>query len=383
MGQLEKQINKAFNFIVIALFTAAIISCHRQKIYDTSCPYALIPVLIDWESKALLDINNDPDDDLYSASVWLFPTEQSSYQGSPLEYRIQNAVHDVISIPIGIYKVLIFNKTTDDYSDNVGFRGIDSYDDFEYYVLYDTSSSLFSDITDEEVKLLEPELLAAWSMSGDEVLEISSQMVSYADIVDSLSGNIVSKSSYQEISVDDYSTLPEELKQLVGVAPKRLTHIVKVDKGVTNLNSAKSAQGRLYGMCGSVKLASGVYSNQRGIYTFQYTDRKYNSGSTTDGVIEAEFNVIGRLGSSEQEYNIETLFTLASDYDNSTTYPTPPQSPFNDDVTDQIEGNHLGLDLYIDITIDQNAELPEIATGSDDSFNLGVDDWDEEVNLFL
>ncbi|MFR9515001.1 MAG: hypothetical protein SNH64_06670, partial [Rikenellaceae bacterium] len=72
--------------MLLSLFCA----CDRQDLEEYLYSKAMFPVLIDWESKALMSVDDDPDEDLYSASIWLFPTESSTYQGAPLEYKLSN-----------------------------------------------------------------------------------------------------------------------------------------------------------------------------------------------------------------------------------------------------------------------------------------------------
>ncbi len=382
-------------FIVVALTS---MSCHRQKLEEILYTKSLIPVLLDWETRAVLDVNNDPDGDLYSASVWLFPTGESLYQGSPLEYKMSNAIYDYIDVPVGVYDVLIFNKTVGEYSSNVGFRGTESFETFEYYTNpYLTKNATTSSVDDLELRL-EPDLLAAWRSSPDEPLVVTQEMIEQmTDIIvcreylDTKYFSNRSSSSLvisQAITRSDFDALSEDMKQLVGLQPERLTHIITVEESVENIHSASAAVGTMWGMSSSVKLADAEYSTTQTAHNFLFENKYITSEDSKDGYMDAEFRVIGPLHhDAAPTYKLYTLFTLIDTYDSSSYYPTPPNDSYLFGVTDQVYDGEavMGLDKLIPIYVGTEGEvitLPDLAIGGE-GFNADVNDWDDEIDVPL
>ncbi|MFI3286039.1 MAG: DUF5119 domain-containing protein [Rikenellaceae bacterium] len=391
-----RKLTVAATLLIVVLTT--VVGCHRQKLEEILYTKALIPVLIDWETRALMDIDNDPDGDLYSASVWLFPTEESLYQGDPIECKISNAIYDYIEVPVGVFDVLVFNKTVGEYSNNVGFRGTDSFDSFEYYTNpYISSSSTTSKIDGLEVRL-EPDLLAAWRSAEESPLVVTRDMVDKIFVVIECRSSLETKYftnrsnsatiASKAITLSDFDELSDEMKQLLDLKPERLTHIVTVEECVENLHSASAATGAMLGMSSSVTLAGAEYSTTQTSQTFQFDNKYITSEDGRDGYMDAEFRVIGPLKQSlEPQYTLKTVFTLYNTYEESLIYPTPPASPYVFDVTTQIyEGEaEMGLDKVLPINICPlgNIVLPDIAVGGEGGFNAEVNDWDDEIDIPL
>ncbi|MFI3321329.1 MAG: DUF5119 domain-containing protein [Rikenellaceae bacterium] len=374
------------NRIIIAfavLFTLVSTSCHRQDLEDIYYTRAMLPVLIDWETKAYMDIANDPDGDLYSASVWLFPTENSTYQGDPLEYKLSYALHDYIEVPVGEYDVLVFNKTVGDYSSNVGFRGTDSFKTFEYYVANDSRQSLFSKAEDdEESRGLDPDLLAAWSFDNDKKLVITADLVGEYEKVEEFRSRTKYKSTSSEstkVTADDFDGLKEELLQLIDVVPERLTHSVTVTESIENIHSIAAAQGTLKGVSNSLFLAEKRYNEESTSHIFDFTTKTVTDESGRNGDLSATFNIIAKYPDQNAAYSIETLFTLVDEYEDSLIYPTPPDSPFSFDVSEQVNSAEIDEYNHFDIIITDKIELPDISVGGGGGFDVSVDDWEDPV----
>ncbi len=383
-------------FALFALLLTSV-SCHRQKLEEILYTKALIPVLIDWETRALLDVDNDPDENLYSASVWLFPTAESFYQGDPLECKLSNAVYDYIEVPIGIYDVLVFNNTVGEYSSNVGFRGTDSFDTFEYYTNpYTTSSSSSSSVDGKELRL-EPDLLAAWRTTEDTRLVVTKDMIEQIAAIlickeyindkyivnrSTTSSAVASKS----ISVSDFDDLDDEFKQLLNLMPERLTHIITVTECVSNLHSASAALGTMCGMSSSVTLAGANYSSTQTAHYFYFENKYLTSEDGRDGYIDAEFRAIGPLAQEESPlYDLKSLFSLYATYNDSYYYPTPPDDPYSFDVTEQVFDGEaaMGLDkvIPIDICTQADVTLPDVGVGGEGGFEPNVNGWDDEIDV--
>ncbi|MFR9504011.1 MAG: DUF5119 domain-containing protein [Rikenellaceae bacterium] len=366
---------RRFTMTLILACTVLLSSCIRQELEEVLYTKALIPVLIDWESRALMYVDDDPDEDLYSASVWLYPTEDSEYQGEPLEYKLVDPEHEYIEVPVGIYDVLVFNKTVTDYSSSVGFRGTDNFDTFEYYVKPNTSaSSLFSlnraDDDDSDLSHY-PDLLAAWTMEGDEKLVITFNEITSYEKVSEVRSRTKSRTDTR-VTADDFSELDPSLLQLINITPERLTHHVTVVETIENLHSLSYSQVTFKGVSSSVKLASKDYSSDNTSHIATLTSKQYTDVENKIGEVTGSFNVIGRLDESSS-YSLDAIFYLSTEYNGSLIYPTPPADSFTFDVTDQVEGAILGLEKHFDLYV--SVTLPYLVVPGDGGFDIDVDDW--------
>ncbi|MFR9515475.1 MAG: DUF5119 domain-containing protein, partial [Rikenellaceae bacterium] len=324
--------------------------------------------------KALMSVDDDPDEDLYSASIWLFPTESSTYQGAPLEYKLSDPEHEYIEIPIGEYNVLVFNKTVSDYTANVGFRGTDSYETFEYYVNSSTKATLFNSKGSDQESASEPDMLAAWSFDEGETLKVTFNEIGYYEKVAELRSRTKGNDDVStKVTADDFSELSDELKQLLYITPERVVHNVTLHEEVENLHSASFAQANLNGLSSSVKLSSKSYSSATSSHVVTFTNKYYTDSDNEDGYMTGSINVIGPL-EEESDYSVEVIFTLYEECDGSLTYPTPPADGFLFDVSDQVNEAIIDLDKSFTIYLDQVA-LPYIMNKGDSGFNVTVTDW--------
>lgn len=391
-------IRSKFKIAVLLLALAGVVGCHRQKLEEIVYTKALLPVLIDWQTGALLDVEDDPDENLYSASVWLFPRAESKYQGAPLEFRLGNAVYDYLDVPIGVYDVLVFNKTVGEYSSNVGFRGTDSFDTFEYFTKPYITKADNNVVVDGLELRLEPDLLAAWRSADDKPLVVTYDMIMKMDDIilcrDKVATKYLSDSkagsqtvASKNISPEDFDELDEDMRQLINLVPERLTHIVPTREYVENLHSAKVAMGLLKGMSSSVKLASAEYSTTQTCYQFYFESKTFTDEEKKDGHMDAEYRVIGPLAENEKVgYQLKSSFILYSDTDANMVFPEPPAQPFEFEVNDQIQSGReqMGLDKVIPVEIseDENVTIPDVAL-SGNGFDVDVNDWDDEINVPL
>lgn len=297
--------------------------CHRQRLEERLTDKASVTVTINW-TLAMLDPDDDPDEDLYSASVWLFSSE-----GVATEYKLSNPLGGEIDVAVGEYKVLVFNKTITDFSSSVAFRGTDSFDTFEYYIVDSTKTV---------------DILAVWQT---EEFIITTDMIS------------------KEV------TLTAE--------PQRLVHQLNVELYVTNLNSASSATGTLTGVSSSVLLSDGAQSESTINQSIALGNRTFDNDSTTDGTIDGLINHLGQPTDSENA-TFETLFTLITEYDDSYIYPTPPSDPFIEELESDYFQEELIKWLYIGFDSDKITLPTSTSTGG---FDLSVEDWGEEIVIPL
>ncbi len=374
--------------LTLPVLLSLALSCVRQDLEEKIYSTALIPVLIDWETKALMYVDNDPDQDLSSASLWLFPTSNSTYQGAALEYKMSDPEYDCIDVPVGEYNVLVFNKSVDDYSSNVGFRGTNSFETFEYYTNTSSTTTLFSSVCSGEEFSAEPDLLAAWTFDDGETLKVTDNEVMYYQKVSDIRTLIKTKSSATKAEAEDFSDLPAELLQLINIVPERIVHRVTIEERVANLQYAEAAQANFRGSSSSALLASRSYSTTTMPYVVTFTERYLGYYDGGCDLMIGHSNVIGPL-EEDSDYSVETIFSLTGTYQGSSTYPISPSTGLYFDASDQVNEAEIDLDKYFTIYISYcdgnggSSAIPELDDDDDDDgdkvdVDIDVDDDDDD-----
>lgn len=354
---MRKQIKYLFAFIALAL-----ISCERRALEESYVVTAKIPVRIDW-TKAELDPTSD-DENLYRASVWLFAKDGTLFQNGKTycEYTLDNPSEGVIEVPVGRYSVLILNNSIAEFSDQVGFRGTDKYETFEYYIKADTR------LASGENVVLEPDILALWRMDD---FEVTPQMV------------VVSQGLNTPVSEEEGAAAGSRLKVLTSVVPERITYVVHTMVHVKNIKSAALSGATLHGMAHSIHLSTGRVSTTESTFRFSLNNRKFDAESGKDGTIEAVFHSLGPLSDNQSSYRMDISFILVDTYNGSTTYPTPPAPPYGFDITSQIipEKTTLSIPaLSIRIGLDEPyIMLPDLYVPG--GFDPDVSDWGDELPI--
>lgn len=369
-------------FVLFALL--ALFSCERRHLVEGYQTTALIPINIDW-SDAKLDPDDDPDDDVYSASAWFFPDDTSQ---TVIQKRLTDASGGTVELPVGTYSVLIFNNTVSDFS-NIQFRGTDSFDTFEAYSGADTKSVFYSKSDATEVTS-KPEILASWSITDFEVTE---EMVTTSRTIDlstlvtataSTSTDITASTSTKTSTTLSTKaaatrTTEENLATLTSVKPQLVVDTASVVVHVQGLNNASSASGTHTGLASSVFMASGTTSDDQITHSFTLSDRSYYDGSSSDGTVSASYRSFGRHSDRDDlSHSMSIDFTLNDD----SSHPTQEF-----DITDQVHStdDRLGLLTTVglsDSDTDHTIVLPDVDTDSD-GFSIGLDDWDTEVDIPL
>lgn len=348
---------KMWILYIIAILST--ISCERRELEEAFEDTAKIPVSIDW-SLTNLDPTTDTEN-LYRATVYMFARSGTSFNGASYkEYKLSNATYDEISVPMGEYSVVVFNNSTTEFSSNVGFRGLDSYNDFEYYANNDETRTR----ADEDNYKLEPDILGAWQMDN---FTVTSDMV------------LVSRASSSTRS-SSTTKAEEDLTQLTGVQPQRLTQTITIKVYATNISSAVSASGKLIGIAHSVKLASSATSDEGASQGFSFESRTYDSGSSKNGYIEATFETMGTIDNKDGEYYLEVRFLLSEEYDGSYYYPAENKDPFRFNVTNQLQLQQGSLILELDLGFDEDEgddmSLPQLNISG--GFEPDIGDWGDE-----
>lgn len=360
MRQILNQFLLFLLVVLIMLSFLLLVSCERRPLEEETIDKAIIPITIDWVTLAHMDPDHDAEN-LYRASVWFFSKDGAVFNGKRYkEFRLDDPKGGTVELPIGHYSVLIFNNSIDEFSDNVGFRGTDQYDTFEYYA--QPASTLARNRAGLENPVKEPDLLAAWRRFE---YEVTPQMVRE------------SRSLTSPMSDAERKKAREDLRKLLGLQPERLTYTVHTSARLLYLKSlARPAEAVLVGMAHSVKLASKEVSLTPSSFAFEMNNRKFDSSTSKHGRIEAYFRSLGMLASAGAVYELRLRFTLTQAYEGSATYPPSTQEPFGFDVTSLLRSQPAPHADYC-VHLDAGIELPDLVSGS---FDADVDDWGDEDN---
>ena len=361
MGQIIKMVHRSLLMVLLLPFLS---SCERRPLEEISYDKALIPITIDWVTLAHLDPDSDREN-LYRASVWFFSKDGTVFNNGKTyqEIRFNDPRGGTVELPVGHYSVLILNNAIDEFNNNVGFRGTDSYSTFEYYL---KSADATMDMTTNPVQ--EPDILAVWRIFE---YEVTPSMVK------------VSRSLDAPISDADRSKAEEDLKKLLNLQPERLTHTLHAQAYVRFLKSSgKPASATLTGMAHSVNLSTGEVSTTPSSFTFEMNNRQYDDPAhPKHGKIEAYVETLGMLPDATSRYRLTLRFTLTGQYEGSTTYPSPSSAPFSFDVTKQLNTQPApDADYCIHLGSDSGIELPELVPGG---FSPDIDDWGDEDNTVI
>ena len=344
--------------LLMGLLLLSLVGCERRPLEEESYDRAVIPVTIDWVTLAKLDPDKNKED-VYRASVWFFSKDGAVFDGkSYKEFRFSDPRSGEVTLPMGHYSIIIFNNSIDEFSDNVGFRGTDAYDTFEYYAKPATDSRAGMN------PVLEPDILAAWRIAD---YEVTPEMVRETRGLSST------------LTEEERAQAQSDLKKLLNLQPERLTYTVHAKAYISYLKScSKPADAVLIGMAHSVKLASKEVSMTPSSFSFQMNNRKYDTANPKNGWIEAYFETLGMLA-EPIDYSLTLRFTLIGSYNGSTSFPASSASPFTFDVTGQLRSHPSAsdADYYIELNKDEDITLPELIPGG---FTPSIGDWGDDVD---
>ncbi len=318
--------NSFFRYMVcLALAFAIAISCRRQELctFDSDADNAAIQLYIDWTPSGI------DQDDIYNISLYAYPTTG----GAPYVKISGNITQTSLSLPAGLYSLLLFNDTVEDI-EGVTFADIDSRDEFSAEAIEEYLSTKIGAI-------------AAWRM---EEFEVTEEMVwcSYC-------GNLHSEIETVTLNIE----------------PEPVTVQCIVTLGVTNLNNASTIECEVKGLSTGAYLFSNdriASSETTNIYSMSFSSRTYDDEGE-DGTTTSEITTFGLSTDSDQSYEVEISIIL-----NSGELAT-----FTRDVTDQVASQSGTV-----ITIDLTSELNKIVLPESVGTGFGVESWgDNESVEFL
>lgn len=326
------------NILLPIVFTgflgvAVLTGCERRPL-DCKPPTALVPVKVDWGKSGLSVSQSSGSGDVHRLSLRFFPKNGSAAFDRYLE---GNVAEGSVEVPLGKYSVVAYNEAISDpyWTSSVFFTDADDYSKFAANIMpTDISAYSFYDPVPGEVLVAEPLRLASWSLDD---LEITKDMVQNEC---GPNGNVTTA--------------------LTGITMRPLTHNVNVQAQVQNLSSVQFMQGALRGLPDKVYMATGVTAQSAATHIFTFSNRQWNTGSTTDGMTEKNFLSFGRMpAASQYMLHIDVLFVTGEVYN--------PSTPLLYDVSSQVNSTS-GSDISVKVSV----ALPYKQGGID------VGGWDDE-----
>ncbi|KKB45879.1 hypothetical protein HMPREF1212_05035 [Parabacteroides sp. HGS0025] len=310
-----------------ALFLLLSVSCERREL--TYFLESEITVEADWSHSGLSETG-------YGATALFYPAEG----GAPLKALMGNRERTTVRLPEGRYRVLIFNRSYDDFS-YVGFAG-DSFYNFR----------ALAKKVEARVVVDTPEEVAAAAVEEFEVTE-------------DMLGNYDKNRSGSD---------PDSSRYTIRFEPAKVTKQIKVEIRVPGLNNLRSAVGRIENICESVCLSTGKGSEEKVTQQFVFDKMEFDPGSPFDGMISGSFNVFGFDRKLAHRLTIQTLLVDGKTRTEE-TFDTDPEYILQED------GSVL---IRIRLTA---KKLPDVKPEGvpDSGFDVDVDEWGdpEEVELPL
>ncbi len=345
--------------LYIVLVSVMAFSCIRRELSYQYDPTYTVVVNADWSA-----LSAEPT----GMSVYCYPEDGSS----PIISLSNNTATTTVKLPLGVYKILVFNQTTTEFA-TLTFSGMNTYEDAEVSASATTSKWAVSRAESELVN--NPSEFAAATYLG---LEITEEMI---DTVLYCQNNDLEW---------DYN-----LEVVVDVVPQLLIKTTRVKVGVLGFHNLYSTRATLFGMAagydfseqmshtaevthvleGWSAIGSDVYG-EGDIYIYFPCFGLPNQTTTTrsveewDGIMDLEILLVDRSTIESHSFDLAEYTTLAD--------PTQVKAD-----TDNVTDTTATADIYVDIP--KSFTLPDVEPqgGTEGGFDATVDDWGDEISVVL
>ena len=329
-----------FPLLCIVFLHITFLACERRGL--TYYEVAEISLSADWSLSGLDSKEAD-----FGATALFYPQTG----GEPKVFLLGDRSGDRIRLPEGIYHVLLFNRSFNDFS-NITFRGKEGYETLE------ACAGKIITRPDEGMRTLvsSPEELAVATMEGFEVTE-------------KMLGNYGS-TPYKQTTVHPEITATGDDPCHIHLAPQKMTRKIIATFHIKGLNNIRSLTCRLDGVSESVFLATGKPSANTVIQEFVPSTYQFTPESPADGTISGTFEIFGLHTGSEHRIYIDALLT-----DGKTHFT---ESYDNVEVTETDDGQGTTT-LRIEVN---TGKIPDVEpeTGSGSSFDVDVNGWENDIN---
>ena len=329
-----------FPLLCIVFLPITFLACERREL--TYYEVAEISLSADWSLSGLDSKEAD-----FGATALFYPQTG----GEPKVFLLGDRSGDKIRLPEGIYHVLLFNRSFNDFS-NITFRGKECYETLE------ACAGKIITRPDEGIRTLvsSPEELAVATMEGFEVTE-------------KMLGNYGS-TPYKQPTVHPEITATGDDPCHIHLTPQKMTRKIIATFHIKGLNNVRSLTCRLNGVSESVFLATGKPSANTVIQEFVPSTYQFTPESPADGTISGTFEIFGLHTGSEHRIYIDALLT------DGKTHFTESYDKVEVTETDDGQGTTT---LRIEVN---TGKIPDVEpeTGSGSSFDVDVNGWENDIN---
>lgn len=329
-----------FPLLCIVFLHITFLACERREL--TYYEVAEISLSADWSLSGLDSKEAD-----FGATALFYPQTG----GEPKVFLLGDRSGDRIRLPEGIYHVLLFNRSFNDFS-NITFRGKECYETLE------ACAGKIITRPDEGMRTLvsSPEELAVATMEGFEVTE-------------KMLGNYGS-TPYKQTTVHPEITATGDDPCHIHLTPQKMTRKIIATFHIKGLNNVRSLTCRLDGVSESVFLATGKPSANTVIQEFVPSTYQFTPESPADGTISGTFEIFGLHTGSEHRIYIDALLT------DGKTHFTESYDQVEVTETDNGQGTTT---LRIEVN---TGKIPDVEpeNGSGSSFDVDVNGWENDIN---
>lgn len=331
-------------YMLFFLLLLALCSCERREL--TYYEVSEITVMADWNDSSL-----NEEEQQYGATAIFYPRDGSEVK----IFRMGDRSGEVVRLPIGVYDVVIFNRSFNDFG-NISFRGANAYRTLEAYARKVETRKDDTSRTETRVIVSSPDELAVGTLEGFTVTE-------------DMLGNY-SQTTYGRATPSRTAEATSDKETfIVRLQPKKLTREVVAVLHVEGLNNIRSATCRLEGVAESVFLATGEVSPHTVIQEFTPSTSGFVPGSPFNGTLTGTFEVFGFWASGNHHLHLDALLV-----DGRTRY-TDDYSQVEVEEKDNGGGE---IFLQVEVTTEKIPDVkPEGGSGS--GFDVDVDGWGDEV----
>jgi len=295
-------------------------------------------------------------------TLTLFPDDGSG----PFRTVTGTIDHAVMSLPAGMYHVLVFNQSESEFG-SFTFRDMNS---AESAVVAVERTSRWYTRNDGEPVAAEAEWLGVGNFS-------------HAEVTQDMIGN--------QVKHDVYPRAGEPV--IAKVVPHNILQTVIVRIHINRIYNLRSARAALTGMSEGYMLTKGERLNSKVTYLLEDFRLVNDKDDPTRGYIEARFQCFGLPGNhgATPEENGLALEMLMVDNKTISTYNIPVGNRFVEIESRAYESTdanrepdyEVSRDLLVEVFVDANGDpiiLPDVepsGNGSAAGFDATVDDWDE------
>lgn len=279
--------------------------------------------------------------------------------GSPVTHLTNTISHAYVNLPVGHYRALVFNQSETEFG-SLAFRGMDRWETAEV-LTGETRSEWYKTRAEGEKLGTAPEWFATDRTVED--FEITEAMVEYT-------GNNLAAPKPRNVGDQLVATL----------TPRNVIYTVTVTVHIKGFHNLRSARASLSGLAEGYRFAQQRPTENQVTQLMESWEKHVDASDPTRGYIRSTITCFGlphgHRGTAEE--NAFDLSILLVDNKTVLDFPFLVGDKFERDMEAEVT---LGLNLNVELEIDD--PLPDVQPegGSGSAFDAKVDDWGEEENF--